>query len=427
MSALWSPPKALDWAPQRQVTVLTREEFLWVSWKEELVIDENLKDKLSSRMNVEGQKINPDVAFERNWLQIWNYNIGQSPYRNLAITINGMETWYSYISTEWTRIKFYQSNVMFISKNKIHVNPHSKWREIELDPSNELRILWCDINEAGDVVYVRGKMDWCEVIKVPKDNYAKSSSPVYMSGWDIITKIRGIYWRINNNIPISFFITEDWKVIVVWKQELDEWFSIFINWEKVEWAWNIHKIKDWKRVWDDTLYIHYTAINWVDLYAKIFLWEAVKRMWEVHLAVTMARAGTVRALESNSRLKGENNELKWKLWAIEWEIETLKWKIREWERKLWEGEREITQLGNEIENLKRKLKWKDDEIHWLKREKELLKQEVEKLGNRINWVVKMLEWFVIKTWWALIRWTKDDENWLGTFIQNAVAKLKWLK
>lgn len=357
--------------PQKQTIILTEENFKKIEWT-----------PVYTTWDV-AEKYN-----HGNSLVIGDYTVYSNGGWDHRIAINNESFLFSWDNEEV--IKFYPSWVVVAWSSSIILNPHTQWITVDI---KDWKAVASDMNERWDIAYIsQNAKNLYEIKKTNKAELVDSGTKWEKDilSWETILELEEViqlsFPSVNSN---RFFITEDGKVVVFWKQKADEAFSMFIDWKKVKWASNISDVTEIKIVDDNSIYISYIATNWVPVYSQINLWESVARRWDEDLAITIARNATTRVLERNQGLQEANSGLTTQLWEKESNLDTANEMITQLKKDLGDA-------NNRNDELTRQLSRKIDKVGQLEQMLSLKVGELIQAKSRITWLESMTKSLIIE-------------------------------
>lgn len=206
------------------------------------------------------------------------------------------------------------------------------------------------------------------------------------------------------------FVLPNWDSVVFWKNNVDNFFGIFINWEKFKWFSDAVRIIEAKYDTEQYLYVKYVTSKWKIINEKIDL------LWENN-------EDDNSNLISTSTIK----EFKQKLLELTELNNSLQWQVELKDKWLTELKSEYNELKKQLTDLEtknNKLKWQlivNTEILNYEREKGKEKQkildEIKKLVEHI-WDKKDI-WF----FWGKREY---DDLYINIKLLNELLKRSWI-
>lgn len=206
------------------------------------------------------------------------------------------------------------------------------------------------------------------------------------------------------------FVSPNWDSVVFWKNNVDNFFGIFINWEKFKWFSDAVRIIEAKYDTEQYLYVKYVTSKWKIINEKIDL------LWENN-------EDDNSNLISTSTIK----EFKQKLLELTELNNSLQWQVELKDKWLTELKSEYNELKKQLTDLEtknNKLKWQlivNTEILNYEREEGIKKQkildEIKKLVEHI-WDKKDI-WF----FWGKREY---DDLYINIKLLNELLKRSWI-
>ncbi len=206
------------------------------------------------------------------------------------------------------------------------------------------------------------------------------------------------------------FVSPNWDSVVFWKNNVDNFFGIFINWEKFKWFSDAVRIIEAKYDTEQYLCVKYVTSKWKIINEKIDL------LWENN-------EDDNSNLISTSTIK----EFKQKLLELTELNNSLQWQVELKDKWLTELKSEYNELKKQLTDLEtknNKLKWQlivNTEILNYEREEGIKKQkildEIKKLVEHI-WDKKDI-WF----FWGKREY---DDLYINIKLLNELLKRSWI-
>ena len=206
------------------------------------------------------------------------------------------------------------------------------------------------------------------------------------------------------------FVSPNWDSIVFWKNNVDNFFGIFINWEKFKWFSDAVRIIEAKYDTEQYLYVKYVTSKWKIINEKIDL------SWENN-------EDDNSNLPSTSTIK----EFKQKLLELTELNNSLQWQVELKDKWLTELKSEYDKLKKQLTDLEAKndkLKWQlivNTEILNYEKEKGI---ERQKILDEISKLVKHI-WDKKDIWFF---WGKReyDDLYINIKLLNELLKRNWM-